>query len=556
MSRRTPAFPIRMMYATSLELIDYAARLGMNWVVPVSSGHKSQPWSNDEPPVYMPEYPRLARHRRPMRARIEALRRDARAKIAAAKKAGLKVIYHAYEPSLPTGFQDAFPQLHCKGTQAYSMQSSGTIREVCVYRPEVREALAVKVAEICRAFPDIDGYMYTNNESGTQTQAWHRCEHCKDIPFGRMQKYLHDAITEGIRRSGLPIRLFNRCWGTHETEQQYWLNYKMRADFGVTDLPDKAWLASYAEARKAPHMHFSPKRDIPAYVRSLKGAATAFVYKASWADVNYHHPLNPWIGRYAGHDEICEFSFEHCIGGPQNFYILGREMQRRARLCRDRGVTGLCAVPVCWGAHDANAVSTHPSHWSLNELNLVVFAALVHDPGANLQKVTSDYLRDRYGRKLPAELARMMLDSEDVAAEANNLRGPRVSGGGLANFYYELLRYAWMFPGWRKRINPRPANLKAIFADKDRAVAKARAMVARIEQLQPKLPARAYEELHARFSDLLWIARHYQASHKQSMMLWGLKDGTIAPTLGNLERLYEYGQDLARLSARRGRPLV
>jgi len=40
MKAKTDPFDIRMMYAVSRELIDYAARLGMNWVVVATYGHK------------------------------------------------------------------------------------------------------------------------------------------------------------------------------------------------------------------------------------------------------------------------------------------------------------------------------------------------------------------------------------------------------------------------------------------------------------------------------------------------------------------------------------
>ncbi|GAF80086.1 unnamed protein product, partial [marine sediment metagenome] len=421
------------MYGPSLELINYARRFNANWVVVASIGHKTPKWPLDDPPVFMPEYEKLAPFRKPFRGRIAKRRKDIRELIRAAKKAGMKAIFHAYEPSLPDGFQQAYPRLHCKAGNQYAKKAPGLaedIREVCVSRPEVREALAVKVAETCRALPDLDGYMYSNNEGSTRTQVWHRCERCKDIPFSRMMKHLDDAMTEGIRRSGKNIRLFNRCWGTHETQQQYWLNLKMRAEFGVAELQDKSWLPEYVESHRPANMRFNPKRDIPAFVRMLKGGQTAFVYKATWADVNLHHPLNPWMGKYGGHDEICEFSFEHCVRGPRNFHIMGREMQRRARLCRRKGVEGICCVPINWGAHDSNRVSAHPSKWSLNELNVFLFAALVADPDANLQKAAGNYLRRRYGSKLPGELAVMLLDTENVAANAMNLGGPRVSGGG------------------------------------------------------------------------------------------------------------------------------
>ena len=551
---RSP-FPIRMIYATSKELIDYGKVFRANWAVVASTGHKTAKRSLEDPPVYMPEYGKLAPYRRRLRARIEARRKQIRDLIRYAHRAGMKAIYHAYELSVPEGFQQAYPRLFCKAGTRYATvppQEVADQREMCVARPQVREALAAKVAETICALPGLDGYMYSNNESSTLTKVWHRCDYCKDIPFSRMMKHLNDALAEGIRRSGRPVRLFNRCWGTHETKQRYWRTFEQRADFGVAELEDKAWLPEYVEARRPKKLSFNPKRDIPRYVRLLGDDDTIFVYKATWADVNLHHPLNPWHGKYAGHDEVVEVSFEHCGRGPQGFYVMGREMQRRARLARRKRCQGLCCVPVAWGAQDTNPVSTHPSKWSLNEANIHLFAAVVKNPDADVARAARDYLRRRYGGTVPAELAAMLLDSEDIAADAMNLSGIRATGGGLGDFYSDLLRYSWMFPDWQQRVRRTPANLRRISAAKDRNVRRAEKMLQRIEQLKGKLPGKAYREFRDRFGDLLATARRFQARHKHAMMLWALKDGKIKPTLANIEALCRYGQAGAR--PRRTRP--
>jgi alpha-glucuronidase len=228
-------------------------------------------------------------------------------------------------------------------------------------------------------------------------------------------------------------------------------------------------------------------------------------------------------------------------------------MQRRARLCRSKGVPGICAVPIAWGAQDRNLISAHPSKWSLNELNLILFAALLHNPDADLLRATRGYLRDRYGESLPPELARMLLDTENIAADAMNIRGIRATGDGLANFYYELLRYAWMFPGWQGRVKPTRANLKRIFTDKERNVRRAEKMLQRIEELKDKMTRKAYREFHDRFEDLVRIARQRELGQKVSMTLWGLKDGTIKPKLVELEKLHGYFQQLNKISPRRTR---
>ena len=558
MAAKSPAFAYRMLFAPSRELIDYACKLGMNWVVVATSGHKTVYRPHEDPPVYMPSYKKLHAIRRRMRRDIEAEREQVRQTIAYAKKRGLKVIYNTYEISVPAGFEKAYPGMFSPPIREFLSRTTPEQRQLnlCVSRPEVREALAAKVQELCETFPDIDGFAYTNNESATKTQCWHRCERCRDIPFGRMMKYLHDAMAEGVERSGRRVRLFARCWGSHETDFRYWGAFAKRVEWGAHEFGDKEWLPAYVESFRPARLHFRPSRDIPQFLRLLKRDETAFIYKASWADNNLHHPLNPWIGKYTGHDEICEVSFEHAFYRPRVFYVMGREMQRRARLCRARGAAGLCTVPISWGAHDGEADRLHPSRCMLAELNLHVMAALSRNADADIDKVARSYLRRRYGRRIAgeAELAGMLLDSEDVAAEAMNIRGVRTTSNGeqipadFHGFITSLLRYGPMYTDWQKRLAPTPANLRRIFKAKDSSVARAEGMLARIGELKGSLPSRAYREFSECFGYLLTMARSFQAAHKLFLSLWAIRQGHAAPTTAKLNELLEmmkrYGEVL------------
>jgi hypothetical protein len=531
MKSARPAFPVRMMYAPSLELIDYARRLDFNWAVVHSDGHTGG-HPDEDAPVYMPGWPRVAAARRAARAEIESRRERVRARIAAARRAGLKTVYHAYEPSLPAGFREAYAGLWSPEIHEYRRLCPDVRRNrnLCLSRPEVREALSAKVAETVAAFPGLDAFMYTNNETSSATKAWHRCDRCRDIPFGEMMEFLHDTMQEGLRRAGGGVRLISRAWGTHEPDYHYAERYADRLEFGV-DAATERWLRPYVKCFADPALRFRPSRDIPAWLRRIRGRETAVIYKASWADTNLHHPLNPWIGRYRGHQQICELSFEYCRDAPRVFYVMGREMQRRARLCARQGVEGLCAVPVCWGAHDnPGSTSAHPSRWSLAGLNVHLFAALAHDPEADLEAATADWLKGRYGRPLPRELAVMLLDSEDVAAGAQNVLGARCTGKDFHDLYYSLLRYAPMRRNWRARMAATPEHVARVERDKAAVVARARDMLGRIERLAPGLPPRAAEEFRLCFGSLLRMARDCAAMHTSFMRLRALRDGHLRPT--------------------------
>lgn len=531
----TRTFDIRMLYAAHSDLLPYARKLDLNWVVPASMGHKGNA-VEDDPPVFMPRYPRLAPRRRALAARIGAEQARVRRMIALARKDGLKILLHSYEPSLPEGFLDAYPSLYSREIREYYQAGPPEVRrnrQLCVARPEVREALAAKMEELIRLFPDIDAFAYTNNESSSTTKLVHRCDVCRDIPFSRTMKMLHDALAEGIRRSGRPVRLIDRCWGAHETDFMFFDRFDKMIDFGIVE-GDKSWMKPYADCFRPARLHFVPSRDNPAYIRLMKNVDTGFMYKASWADCNIHHPLNPWIGAYKGHSQICELSFEMLRDSRQDFYLMGYELQRRARLARARKVNGLVAVPMSWGAQERWG---NFAHWSLNEANLFVFAALCRNPDVSLERTVADYLKQRYGRPLPPEMTTLLLESEDVAAAAMNLRGAQVGGTGLADCYYQLMRYAPMRPGWEARIRPTPANRTQALRDKARAVARAEGMLRRIDAAKPRLPRRAYEEFRACFGTLRDKTRRFQISHDVFLTLWGIKDGLVKPTVAELDAL-------------------
>ena len=143
-----------------------------------------------------------------------------------------------------------------------------------------------------------------------------------------------------------------------------------------------------------------------------------------------------------------------------------------------------------------------------------------------------------------------------IAHDSMCLRGIRGTGKGIENFYYELMRYAPMFRGWQKKIFPSRENLKTIWRDKQRNVERAEAMVRRIEELKDKLPKKAYEDFRVCFGHLLHNARSAQATHRYSMTLWALKEGTIPPTTAELEQLHSYVQDMQRLGLQRSANLL
>lgn len=542
MSTENPAFSMRMLYAPSAELIDYAARLDFNWVVIGSTGHKGgQP--EDNPPAYVDSHPRLRALGIVRTETVEAERERLRERCRTAKQQGLRVIYHTYEPSLPYGFEKAYPKLFSHDLAEYRRAAGKTVRgnrNLCVARPEVREVLSAKVAELCLALPELDGLMYTNNESSSTTKVWHRCDTCRDISYPKMMQFMHDTMQDGIIRSGRPVRLFYRCWGSHDHDFHYWEKHRAMLDAGFGELEGEEWLAAYVRCFKPAGLHFCPTRDNPAFAELLNGRDTAVVYKATWADTNLRHPLNPWIGAYTGNTQVCELSFEFCRDAPNVFYVMGKEMQRRAKLCARKGVDGLVAVPLCWGMPESWGENcARPSHWLLAEANLRLFAELASDPDVDLVRATQRYLEERYGEPLPLRLAELVLESEQVAADAMNVRGVRATGSSLRTFYASLLRYGPMYRDWRTRLRPTGPNVERILKEKARNVGRAERMLELVERRKNTMPARAYGDFRVCFEALLEMARSYERLHRLFMQSLAIGQGYRCATPALLHELHE-----------------
>ena len=143
----------------------------------------------------------------------------------------------------------------------------------------------------------------------------------------------------------------------------------------------------------------------------------------------------------------------------------------------------------------------------------------------------------------------MLLDTEDVIAEARNIRGVLGTGGNFRDFLYSLLRYGPMYEDWESRLQPTPEHLKEMYRAKDDALANAEKMVKRLKELQPQLPPQAYEEFNECFQATQTTATTSRVTHNLFMTMWALRQGELKPTTKNLADLQQLITDYARVMA-------
>jgi hypothetical protein len=182
------------------------------------------------------------------------------------------------------------------------------------------------------------------------------------------------------------------------------------------------------------------------------------------------------------------------------------------------------------------------SYHKLGLLHFDVFKAVMNDPDADLARVLDNALRRRYGVKMPAQLVRHLLDSQQVKARSVNIRGVRATGNTLEEMHYQVHRYAPTFPDWKKRLERSPANVRRVIRENEANIAHAGKILADLDALKDTLPAKAYRDFKASFEVLNRLVRTSGSRRALLFLFWAIKDGRVPfdiETVRRIEKLME-----------------
>jgi hypothetical protein len=543
-SKRNAPFDIRMLWASTPEQREKARAIGCNWGVVYTCGHRR----NDFPIFYKADARIAALRKMQSAAVVREERTLLRQGVDHAHRLGLKALIHSYEVSIPEEFRAVYPELYQPEIHEYrdACPAVRHKRAPCPSDPRVREIISRKVAETLAAADGVDGYAFCLNECLSGTRINHRCERCRDIPFPQMIKWVADAVRDGVRSAGGQVQFFHRMWGLNENDDG-WKNFGRR--FTFSEGCGEPWLEAHAKAFAPEHLHYVPSRDLPVYVGMQRNEEMGFITKGTWADISIDHPLNPYIGLHAKHHPtIVELSWENTNHHPAAFHVLACQFQRMARYARDRGASGLAGIPCAWGyksnhhgvgGHDGGGRprigNLDESYHRLAMLNFDVFQTVVRDPDADLERVLDAALKRRYGVRLPARMAQLMIESQTIRAGINNYRGIQCTGENLERMYYQILRYGPTVPNWEKRLSRDPANIRRLSREKEANMRRAGQILDEIEALSPQMPEAATAEFKGCFADLRDEAVLISRRQILHFLLWTLKDGTMRPGMATIQ---------------------
>ncbi|MDB5856699.1 MAG: hypothetical protein JWQ76_388 [Ramlibacter sp.] len=269
-------------------------------------------------------------------------------------------------------------------------------------------------------------------------------------------------------------------------------------------------------------------------------------------------PDNPRIGNIAGHAQWVEYdAMGQYYGWGIGISAMAADYQRRLGLARDRGVSGVI-VRTDWESLDG-----HSAFQTLNFVNLYAFSALANDLAADRTTIYLDWLRD-IGWLQPG------LDAGQAHAAAAWMQGVLEPTWDIvrrtayvndcvfsdsSQLPVSLAHALWLaekknslkewVPEKAGALATDEANLRAILAEKDEALARVLALQAQAQPGHEGLTALARQSLRDSFDAFVRYVRAFRLVAHAVMLTQRLKqhgadagfDALLRERLSDLPRL-------------------
>ncbi len=424
--------------------VDYCIKAGINHIQIIGPIHDSVLGNVDGMTLYK-KYARFNEGKNP--DYIESTTRAFAEVLPAAHAAGIRSYVWHHELELPDGFAEAFPE---------TLNETGDFE---VSHPLIRDFLEQKIFDFFDQYPDIDGIVLTLHETR--------------VPLLKLQ---HQKLNREERVQYVTGILYEAC------------------------------------AARGKELIVRPFASIPEDYSMLMNAYAAIspdlVVMDKWTQFDWSlcAPHNSFFDRIKVNPLMVEADiFGEFFGKGRLPLMLLDHIKQKAAYCESHNVRGYCA------RIDRNGMIPFGD---VNEVNLPIMEACMRgeDPDAAALR----FFEKRYPGA-GAEVFELMRSSEDIVKHIIYLRGYYFSElsyfPGLNHcknhFYFEMMRESfrlvsgeWFIPvGWER------GSLQEVRDEKAKALADAKLLRARLEELKGLLSEGDYKALLVKFENLCLVAR-------------------------------------------------
>jgi len=534
-------FKYRMFNAPSAYTIDRAANLGLNWVIVHSAGieepipHPSGR-SADMFPIYFEDYPKVATVRHHQDAVwLEPLRREVRALCDRAKRHGLKVAFHMYEPTLPHIFEREYPEI----VKVWHRPTQSGTQVVHTHldpdNPATWDLIRSKYAEMARDFPQVDMFILTTWDGAGSL--W--CVPEAKMPIHERLVRMVLAAREGVRSVRPDVTICFRLWGRNWPREMYLDCHRLIAK--VTGVENASELM---EPVVKPHN--DPDLILPKVFEALP-ADVPVMYKSTRVDIADAQPLTTVLGTYpASREQILEVSYEQYHKKPWPWCKI-RHIRTGLEAAKRHNLAGFLALPVNMGNNDRQC---NPDAGNLGRMNTWLLEQLLKDDGRSDEELVAAWLENEFGSPQPEEAVEVLLEADEIVNEGIQWgRGvpSRVPFGSL-----HTTKLYWMFDGFidpqfpYEMADPSRDTIDSLIAMKHAAHEKARANIEKIKAARAAMAPELYDELMAGYTmlaDYILLCRDW---HCYLLMQYAIERGLYPPTRQNLGRMSRYVERFIR----------
>jgi len=536
------ALTYRMFNAPSAYTIDLAKQLGCNWVIVHSAGiepemrHPESGRLMDAFPIYFEDYPKVATVRHYQDAEwIEPMRREVYALCERARRHGLKVAFHMYEPVLPQIFEQEYPEI--VGVWHRPTQS-GTVpvhSHLDPDNPATWELIRSKYAELARTFPQLEMVILTTwDGSGSR---W--CIPQAKMPIHQRFVRMVEAAQEGVRSVRKDARVCFRLWGRNWPRKMYLDCHRLIAEItGVQNASD------LMDPVVKPHN--DPDQILPKVFAALP-ADVPIMYKSTQIDIADAQPLAEAIGTYpSSREQILEISYEQYHHKPWPWCKI-KHIRNGLGAVREHGLAGFLALPVNMGNNDR---ACRPDAGNLGRMNTWLLEKLLADEKATDEQLVAAWLAEQFGEPQPPEIVEVLLEADEIVDAGVQWGSGVPSRMPFASLHTTKL--FWMFDGFidpqfpYKMAEPTRETIDGLIAMKHEAHERARANIEKIKAARAAAHPQLYEELIAGYemlADTISLCRDW---HCYLLMQYAIERGLYEPTRKNLGRMSRYAEAFIR----------